>query len=125
MLLGEPAPSAAEYENGAVTFDPYMAAGNEYDIRQMVTLEADLSTPLEEALVGSANIVVQMSDEVVQEQSAATVAVVLVFTDADMAEPAEGDALVMGRYIGSVEIENDLGGKTPAPAIQVNYMEAL
>lgn len=122
LLVNQSAPTVATYESDAAQLDPFDAAGGEYEIGQPVMFETSLETVLEEPVVGAANVVVEMSNEAVQSQSDKSVSVVLVFADEENV-PSEGShALVMGRYIGAVDLEGELGGSVNAPAIQVDHV---
>ena len=123
MLVATDVPTVSEYQADSVELDAVTAAGNEYEIGRMVTVEAELDDPLTEPVLGAANVVLEMSDKTVESQSDTTIPVVLVFSDAATAEQADG-GLVMGRYIGSVTIENDLGAEVTAPAIQVDHLQS-
>jgi hypothetical protein len=121
MIITADVPHTGAYDADAVELDPLKAAGNEYDIGQMVVFEGELPAPLDEPVLGSANVVVEMADETVQSQSDETVPVTLVFAD-EATVDGVSRARVMGRYIGAVEIPNAIGGTTTSPAIQVDHL---
>lgn len=127
-IMTEPAPPMESYTAEAITFDPFAAAGKEYDPGQLVIIETDLDETLQEPVIGDVNVVLEMSNEVVGSESDKTVPVVLVFIDrAPAAEALQdpGRYVVMGRYIGTVEIESAIGTDAIAQAVQVDHLDAL
>ena len=121
LIITADVPHTGAYEADAVELDPLKAAGNEYDIGQMVVFEGELPAPLDEPVLGAANVVVEMADETVQSQSDETIPVTFVFSD-EATVDGVSSAEVMGRYIGAIEIETAIGGTTTSPAIQVDHV---
>lgn len=127
-IIVESAPPVESYTSDAIAFDPFEAAGKEYDPGQLVVIETTLDAALEEPLIGEANVVLEMSNEIVGSESDKSVPVVLVFLDQQLASEAlqgDGESIVMGRYIGTIEMESALGSNTIAQAVQVDHVRSL